>query len=71
MSVGYMIFIAVWPIICGIIFPLLLSKGITINIVHKPVETVDKPKYNESLAGMLPPEVQEYYGNTQGQNKWS
>lgn len=47
----------------------LLFKGININIVHKSVGDVDKPKeYNKSMAGMLPAEVQKYYNETKGQN---
>jgi hypothetical protein len=49
----------------------LLFKGININIVHKSVDSVDKPKeYNQSLVSQLPPEVQNYYNTTQGQNKF-
>jgi hypothetical protein len=45
----------------------LVLKGINIHIVHK--EPVDKPKeYNESLAKMLPADVQAYYQSTNGQN---
>jgi hypothetical protein len=46
-----------------------LSKGITINIVHKSVDTVDKPKeYNQSMVDLLDPEVKNYYHNTNGKN---
>jgi hypothetical protein len=45
----------------------LLLKGVNIHIIHK--NDVDKPKeYNESLAPLLPAEVQEYYSSTKGQN---
>lgn len=45
----------------------LVLKGINIHIIHK--QPVDKPeKYNESLAHMLPAEVQQYYNSTNGQN---
>ena len=61
------------PLICfglGVSLGLIL-KGININIVHKSVDTVDKPaKYNESLAKHLPAEVQHYYNQTQGQNRF-
>jgi hypothetical protein len=49
----------------------LINKGITINIVHKPVDNVDKPKaYNESLAKQLPADVQNYYKQTNGYNQF-
>ena len=61
------------PLICfgiGVILG-LSQKGLTINIVHKSVGDVDKPKeYNKSMAGMLPAEVQNYYKETQGQNRF-
>lgn len=67
----YTVFIIVWPILCGILIPILIGKGITINIVHKSVDTVDKPvKYNESLVDMLPNEVKQYYHSTNGQNRF-
>jgi hypothetical protein len=54
--------------VLGLIIGLVL-KGININIVHKSVDSVGKPKeYNQSLAPLLPPEVQNYYNTTQGQN---
>lgn len=49
----------------------ILQKGIHINITHKQEEKPKEPvKYNESMAGHLPPEVQEYYKTTQGFNKY-
>jgi hypothetical protein len=46
-----------------------LSKGITINIVHKSVDNVDKPaKYNESMVDLLDNEVKNYYHQTNGKN---
>jgi hypothetical protein len=50
------------------LFAGLVSKGLTININHK-----DEPKqegYNESMAKYLPPEVQNYYKSTNGNNKF-
>jgi hypothetical protein len=48
----------------------VIPKGIHIH-VHKPVETVDKPKeYNPSLSHLLPPEVKNYYHSTQGKNQF-
>lgn len=45
----------------------LLLKGVHIHITHKG--DVEKPKeYNQSLAPMLPKNVQEYYQSTNGQN---
>jgi hypothetical protein len=47
----------------------ITQKGITINIVHKSVDTVDKPKeYNQSMVDLLDPEVKNYYHNTNGKN---
>jgi hypothetical protein len=47
----------------------LLIKGVNIHIIHK--KDVDKPKeYNPSLAHLLPPETQNYYNNTNGQNRF-
>ena len=52
--------------VLGLIVGLVL-KGINIHIIHK--QPVDKPKeYNQSLVKQLPPEVQNYYNTTQGQN---
>lgn len=46
-----------------------IPKGIHIHINHK--QDLDKPKeYNESLAGHLPKEVQEYYHKTSGYNQF-
>jgi hypothetical protein len=50
-----------------------LSKGITININKTPEIEVDeegKPKYNDSLAHLLPKEIQDYYKQNEGQNKF-
>lgn len=47
----------------------LTTKGVNIHIIHK--KDVDKPKeYNQSLAPLLPQQVQEYYKSTNGQNKF-
>jgi hypothetical protein len=48
----------------------LLFKGITINIIHKR-DVDNKPQeYNQSLAPLLPQQVQEYYKSTNGQNQF-
>jgi hypothetical protein len=46
-----------------------IPKGIHIH-VHKdiPKAPPKNEKYNESLVGMLPPEIQNYYNTTNGQN---
>jgi hypothetical protein len=50
------------------------AKGINITITHKheqpekPKE--EKPKYNESMVGYLPAEVQQYYQQTNGMNRF-
>jgi hypothetical protein len=46
----------------------VIPKGIHIHINHKQDQT--KVEYNESMAGMLPKEVQEYYHSTNGANKF-
>lgn len=50
----------------------LVHKGIT--IVYKdpelPTDEKGNPKYNESLAHLLPKEMQEYYKDTDGMNKF-
>jgi hypothetical protein len=56
--------------VLGLIIGLVL-KGINVSIVHKSVDSVGKPKeYNQSLVSQLPPEVQNYYNTTQGQNQF-
>ena len=53
--------------ILGLIIGLVL-KGINIHIIHKN-DVDNKPKeYNQSLAPLLPQQVQEYYKSTNGQN---
>lgn len=66
-------FYILWPIFCGIVIPLLIAKAgkgfsVNININHKQDQT--KVEYNESMANMLPKEVQEYYHGTNGANKF-
>ena len=59
-------------LISGLLAGLCL-KGININITHKheqPEQPKEEPKYNESMAGYLDPQVMEYYAKTQGKNKW-
>jgi hypothetical protein len=46
----------------------LIHKGIHIH-VHKP-ETPKQEGYNESLAPLLPAEIQKYYESTKGQNQF-
>lgn len=46
----------------------IVTKGIHIHI-HKE-DTAKNEGYNESLAPLLPPEVQNYYNNTNGQNNF-
>jgi hypothetical protein len=58
-------------IIVGITF-----KGINININHTHKHEQPEPKkeeeqkYNPSMVGYLPAEVQQYYQQTNGQNKF-
>lgn len=54
---------------------LAFALGLIVGLIHKGIHIhVDKkeqepPKqYNQSLAGMLPKEVQQYYKSTNGQN---
>lgn len=47
----------------------LLTKGINININHKEKD-YKQEGYNESMAKYLPPEVQNYYQSTKGQNRF-
>jgi hypothetical protein len=50
------------------------AKGITININHThkheqpEPKKEEEPKYNPSMVGFLPAEVQQYYQQTNGQN---
>jgi hypothetical protein len=50
------------------------AKGITININHThkheqpEPKKEEEPKYNPSMVGYLPAEVQQYYQQTNGQN---
>jgi hypothetical protein len=52
------------------------SKGINININHTHKHEQPEPKkeeeqkYNPSMVGYLPAEVQQYYQQTNGQNKF-
>jgi hypothetical protein len=52
------------------------SKGINITIkhIHKheqpELKKEEEPKYNPSMVGYLPAEVQQYYQTTNGQNKF-
>jgi hypothetical protein len=46
-----------------------LQKGIHVNINHN--QQPEAPtEYNESLANMLPADVQQYYKSTNGQNNF-
>ena len=49
----------------------VIPKGIHIH-VHRdiPKPPPKDEKYNESLADLLPPEVQNYYNTTNGQNRF-
>jgi hypothetical protein len=53
-----------------------LVIGYVMGLIHKGIHIhVDKkqeiPKeYNESLVNLLPPEVQQYYHSTNGQNRF-
>lgn len=49
------------------------AQGIKITITHKheqPQQPEKKTEYNESLVGLLPAEVQKYYHDTNGHNKF-
>jgi hypothetical protein len=52
------------------------AKGITININHTHKHEQPEPKkeeeqkYNPSMVGYLPAEVQQYYQQTNGQNRF-
>jgi hypothetical protein len=47
------------------------TKGININITHKHEQPEPKKQeYNESMAKYLPAEVQQYYQQTKGMNKF-
>ena len=46
----------------------LIHKGVHIH-VHKE-QPPQSEEYTESLANMLPAEVQQYYSSTHGQNKF-
>jgi cell division protein FtsN len=51
------------------------AKGITININHthkheQPEPKKEEQKYNPSMVGYLPAEVQQYYQQTNGQNRF-
>ena len=48
----------------------LALKGINITITHKREEAPKKEGYNPSMAGLLPNEVQKYYQDTNGFNKF-
>lgn len=48
-----------------------LSKGITISHHHyEKLTTPQKEGYNESMAKLLPNDVQEYYTSNNGFNKF-
>ena len=65
------VLLIVWPIVCGIAIPLLLNKGININITHKHEQPKQEaPKYNESLVDLLPNNVKQYYHENNGQNRF-
>jgi hypothetical protein len=53
-----------------------LALGYVMGLIHKGVhihmhkEEKKQEGYHPSLSNMLPPEVQHYYNQTQGQNQW-
>ena len=54
-----------------LVFALGLIVGLLHKGIHIHVDKSDLPKkegFNESMAGYLPPEVQNYYSQTKGQN---
>jgi hypothetical protein len=66
-----------WDALIGLVCGGILGamwKGINITITHKHAQPEkpkeEKPKYNESMVGYLPAEVQQYYQQTNGMNKF-
>jgi hypothetical protein len=68
------IFYMIWSVVFGIGIGLLFKHGISINITHKHEQPEPKKeeeqKYNPSMVGYLPAEVQQYYQQTNGQNRF-